>query len=200
MHHPALKIMYECRTLRIVVNAIGRCEDIVVHQAGAVRHLNHPVTVILIIQVSAHPGSLSLPVKPGSKGAVMDTVVYDLNVNGGVQLDACDFITEEFVLHRDIVDMVIVDPAEYTAHMPNNAVLPAVVDFIAADDMGTHKLPAPSSLQPLAYRFPLILISGLILYPGALVLSRCLVLADADGAAFLHHGSDCFQSPSRGSS
>ena len=93
-------------------------------------HLDHQVAVIFVKQVFADPGSLHLPVQPDTQRAVVDVIMYYLYVYGSVELDPGNFISEEFMLYCNIINMIVIDFTEYTAQMAYDSVLAAVIDGV----------------------------------------------------------------------
>ena len=77
----------------------------------------------------------------------MYVVVINLYIDGGVQLDSSDLISEIFMLYRDIINMVMGNLAEDTAHMAHDTILSAVINLIVPDYVGTDRLLAPSDLS-----------------------------------------------------
>jgi len=72
--------------------------------------------------------------------------VADDHVLGGVELDAGDLVAVELPFEGDVVDVVVLDGGEHTAEVPDDAVPAAVVDRIAAHDMGADMLAVPADL------------------------------------------------------
>ena len=107
---PAAEVMDISAALCRIVKGIGRCENVIVHQIWPVGDFHHQIPVIFVINIAAHPGSLGLPVKPGSQCAVMDIIVVNLHVDCRVQLDSCDFMAVKFMLYRNIVDFIPMNP------------------------------------------------------------------------------------------
>ena len=108
----------------------------------------------------------------------------NFHINGSMQLDSCYFITEIFMLDRDVINMVVRNLAENTAHMAYHTVLSAVMDHIVADDMGTDFFLAPANLKSAEHGFHLILIARLAVPSGTQVMAGGGFLADTDTAAF----------------
>ena len=98
-------------------------------------------------QVVPEQGSLGLPVQPDAPGAVVDHVPGQVGIHGGVQLDSGDLSPVEFSPDVDVVDVVFGDVAEGAAHAAHDSGLAAVPDFVSAQDVPAHMLPAPASLQ-----------------------------------------------------
>ena len=176
--------MYEGGSLRIVINTVSGSKDIMIDQAWTVGDLDHEIPVIPVVKISADPCPLRLPVKPGSQTTVMDIVITYLNVNGRMKLDAGNLMTKILMFHRNIINMVMINPAEYTSHMSHDPVLSAVIDHIVTDDMGTDSLLTPAALERTKHCFHLILISRLPICPGTEIVSRAFFFPDTDSAAF----------------
>ena len=74
-------------------------------------------------QVLGNAGALRLPVTPDTHGAVMDVVAADSHVDGCVHLDAGNLGSA--LLHHviDVMDVVVLNDAEYTAHTADDTAL-----------------------------------------------------------------------------
>ena len=131
------QVVHICAALGSVLKAIGRGENIIVHQVGAMGDFHHQITDIICEQIAAHAGSLLLPIKPDCQRAVMNIVVMDLRIDRRMELNSCNLISEKFVLRSDPEDLISINLAEYAAQVSHNSVLPAVMDDIIAHDMGT---------------------------------------------------------------
>src|SRR5579862_4384314 len=95
--------------------------------------LDEQVPVVAVVEVARDARALGLPVEPGAERAVVDTVMADLDVDRGVQLDPGDLVAVELALERDVVDVVVLDRGEDAAEVAHDAVLPAVEDRVAPD-------------------------------------------------------------------
>ena len=113
----------------------------------------------------------------------MDAVVADDHVDGGVQLDAGDLVAVELPLDRDVVDVVVLDGGEHAAEVTDDAVLAAVVDGVAADDVGADVLAVPADLAGGEHRLELVLVAGLVAAHGGEVVTGGDLLADGDRRA-----------------
>src|SRR5664279_508948 len=113
----------------------GRGEHIVLHQVRPVADLDEQVALVGVQNILREPGPLGLPVEPDAQRGVVDPVVPDEHVDRGVQFDATDLVAVELALHRDVPDVVVLDGGENAAEVPDDAVLPAVVDPVATDDV-----------------------------------------------------------------
>ena len=160
-----------------------RCEDVVLDEVGAVADLDEQVATVVVEHVSRHPGALGLPVEPGAERAVVDSVVPDDDVDGGMQLDAGDLVAVELALERDVVDVVVLDGGERAAEVADDAGLSAVVDGVAADDVRADVLPVPADLAGGEHRLQLVLVSGLVPAYRRGVVAGGGFLADRDGRA-----------------
>src|SRR5512146_977838 len=110
--------------------------------------------------------------------------MMDLHIDGRMQFNPGDFVTEKFMFDGDVVNVVVVYFAEHAAHMPDDPVLPAIIDNVVADDMRSNLFLAPTDLQRAENRFHLILIAGLLMPSRAEIMPGGGLFANADGAAF----------------
>ena len=137
-------------------------------------------------QVLGEPGALGLPVGPDAHGAVVDVIPAEDHINGSVELDAAHFRTGELLGVIDVVDVVILDDGEHTAHAAHDARLLAVVNVAAADDVGAHRLLRPAVVLGDAYRVPLHLGGALHVLVGEVVvvaLFGLMVVAEGNATA-----------------
>ena len=181
---PAAEVMDISAPLGRIVKCIWRCKNIVIHQIRAMGYFHHQIPVIFVIDIAAHPGSLSLPVKPGSQCAVMDVIVMNLHIDGRVKLDPGDFMAVKLMFYRNIINLIPINLTEHTAQMAHDSVLPAVVNDIAPNDMGTDPLLSPSYIPGPEHRFHLILVARLSMVFRKFIIARASLFADADTAAF----------------
>ena len=86
-------------------------------------------------EVLSYAGSLSLPVKPDSTGAVVNVISAVNTVNGCVHFNSTDFSTSEILLVVDMVDVIVFNQREDTAKVTYNTGLAAVVNVTAAHNM-----------------------------------------------------------------
>ena len=133
-----------------------------VDEVRAVAHLDEEVAVVVVEEVPRDAGALRLPVQPGAERAVVDAVVADDDVDGRVQLDAADLVAVELALEGDVVDVVVLDRGEHAAEVADDAVLAAVVDRVAADDVRADVLAVPADLAGGEHRLELVLVAGLV--------------------------------------
>src|SRR6188472_4591977 len=105
----------------------------------------------------------------------------DDHVDRGVELDASDLVSVELSFEGDVVDVVVLDRGEHTAEVADDAVLAAVVDGVAADDVGADVLPVPADLAGGEHRLQLVLVSGLVPAYRRGVVAGGGFLADRDG-------------------
>ena len=91
-------------------------------------------------QVLGNAGALSFPVTPDTHGAVMDVVSAHSHVNGCVHLDTGNLGSA--LLHHvvDVMDVVVLNDAEYTAHTADDTTLLAVMNIVSADDVASNIL------------------------------------------------------------
>ena len=177
------QVVQVCAALGRVLKAVRGSQNVVVHQVGPVGYFHHQVPGVVQEQVAADARALGLPVVPHAQRAVVQIVSDHLNVDGRVQLDGADLPAEEFVLGGDAADLVSFNNGPDTAHVAHDAVLPAVVDEIVPDDVGTDGISAPAQLDGLAHRFELVGIARFLSGPCEQVVPGLLILAQADAAA-----------------
>ena len=83
--------------LGCINKAVRGCKDVVVHQIRAVGDFDHEISVVLIVNIAADPSALSLPVQPCSKGTMVNIIVVDLYIDGGVEFDSGNLMPVEFM-------------------------------------------------------------------------------------------------------
>ena len=116
---------------------------------------------------------------------MVDVVAAHSHVDGCVHLDTGDLGSA--LLHHivDVVDMVVLNDAEYAAHTADDTALFAVMDVVSADDMAADLLLQPSMILAAAYGIALHLSRALdLLISKVVVVVRVEVFADGDTGAF----------------
>ncbi len=93
--------------------------------------------LIIMKKILGNAGSLSLPVTPDSHGTVMDVISSVGDINGCMHLNSCNFSPTLFHHVVDMVDVIILNQTEYTAHAADDSALLTVVNVIASDDMAS---------------------------------------------------------------
>ena len=142
------------------------------------------IPVIIREYIAADPCPLGLPVQPNSQRAVMDVVMVDLGIHRTVKFYAGDLMPVKLMLHGNIVDLIAVDLAKGTAHVPHNCILSAIVDHIVPNNMRSDLLLIPSCTDPTEHRFHLILIARCFSGFGKFVISCGDFLSQAYRTAF----------------
>ena len=158
-------------------------EDILVghHAAGLGARVRY---MIVVQEVAGNAGTLRLPVAPDAHGAMMDVVATESHVDGGVKLDAGDLGSAELLHVVDVVDMVVLNGAEDTAHAADDAGLLAVVDVAAADYVVADILLEPPVILAAADGVTLHLGGTLDILGGKeMVILGVEILAERDAAA-----------------
>ena len=89
-------------------------------------------------QVLCDTGALGFPVTPDTHGTMMDVVTAHGNVNSRMHLNTGNFCSAKFHHVVDMVNVVVFDNAEYTAHTADDTALLAMVDVVAADNVAAH--------------------------------------------------------------
>src|SRR6185437_7142581 len=126
----------------------GREEQVVGDEKGAMVDFGEKVTALVVMEkIAGDAGALCHPVEPDAADAaiVMDMVVGDDDIDGGVELDAGHFLTAPDALRVAVADVVAGHLAEGTTEAADDAGLATVVYPIVADDVGADVLfrPAP---------------------------------------------------------
>ena len=88
-------------------------------------------------QVLCNTGSLCLPVKPQTTGAVVDMVAAENNIDSSMHFDTANLCSCQILLVINVVDMVVFNNREYASKMSYNTCLTAVMDLTSAHNMGT---------------------------------------------------------------
>ena len=173
-------------------------QHVVVNQGGAVAHFHKDVLahhaalqpagerglLVVVQQVLGDAGALGLPVAPNAHGAVVDAVAAENHVDGGVQLNAGNLGAAQLHHVVDVVDVVVLDDGEHSAHAADDAALLAVVDVAAAHDVAAHVLLQPAVVLAAAHGVTLHLGGGLhVLHGEVVVVVGVQVLAQGDACA-----------------
>ena len=104
---PAEQIVDKGTALRISSSECALAKNVVVHQTGAVGNFNHKVTVVVVVGVAAVRVFCACRSQARWCQAltVVDAVVVNLHVNGGVELNARNFVAVKFMLEVDVVNI-----------------------------------------------------------------------------------------------
>ena len=142
-------------------------------------------TLVVMEEVLGYPYALSFPITPDSHGAVMNIIAAEGDVDGGVHLDTGDFCSAKLHHVVDMMDVVVFNDGEYSAHPSADTVLLAVVDVAAADDMAAHFFFKPSVILTTAYGVPLHLGRTFDMLVGKIMLVvRIQIFAQGDAGTF----------------
>src|SRR3954470_7129687 len=179
----AQEVVHERAALAEGFEGHGGREDVVVDEIGPVTDLDEQVPVVRVVDVARDAGALRLPVQPGAERTVVNTVVPDHHVDGRVQLDAADLVAVELPLDRDAVDVVVLDRREDTSQVPDDAVLAAVVDGVAADHVRSDVFGVPSDVAGREHGLELVLVPRLVATSGRVVVPGGRLLPDRDRRA-----------------
>ncbi len=170
-------------------------EDIVVDQCRAVTDFDEDVfaahaaiercgvfrTLVVVQEVLCNSRSLCFPVSPDAHDAVMDVISSHDDIDRCVELDAGNFRAAQFHHVVDVVDMVVFDDRENSAHTADDAALLAVVDVVAADDVAADVFLEPAVILSSADCVTLHLRGALKMFIcEVMVVLGIQVLAEAD--------------------
>ena len=160
------QVMYKGNTLGCNFQCTVRQQDIVVDQCRTMGNLNEDIfsyacdsvipclevirKSIVMEEISCNAGSLCLPVKPQTTGAVVDMVAAENNIDSSMHFDTANLCSCQILLVINVVDMVVFNNREYASKMSYNTCLTAVMDFTSAHNMGTDVFFIPSFIGSLA--------------------------------------------------
>ena len=105
---------------------------------------------IVMEEISCNAGSLCLPVKPQTTGAVVDMVAAENNIDSSMHFDTADLCSCQILLVVNVMNMVVFNNREYASKMSYNTCLTAVMDLTSAYNMGTDVFFIPSFIGSLA--------------------------------------------------
>ncbi len=126
--------------------------------------------MVVVQEVLRNARALGFPVRPNAHDAVMDVIAADGDVDGGVYLDARHFRAAQFHHGVDMVDVVVLYQREDAAHAAYDAALLAMVDVVAAYDVGAYFFLEPAVVLSAADRVALHLRRALDVLCGEEVL------------------------------
>lgn len=115
LHISKNQVVHIGATLGSIFKAVGRGENVVVHNVRAMGNFHHKIPDIVGKQVSADSGSLGLPVQPDSQGTIVDIIFMNLGVNGCMEFDACDLIPVKLMFHSNVINLISVNITEYAS-------------------------------------------------------------------------------------
>ena len=182
-HGPADKVVDERPTLAEYFQRCGGGEDVVLHQVRPVADFDEQVAGVRVEEIATEPSSLGLPVEPDGQRAVVDPVVSDVDVDRRMEFDSGDLVPVELAFDPDVVDVVVLDGGEHTAEVADNAILTAVEDRVATDDVRADVFLVPSDLAGGEHRLELVLVAGFVAPDGGVVVAGRGFLAEGDRGA-----------------
>ena len=141
--------------------------------------------MVVMQEILRDAGALCLPVAPDTHGGVVDVVAAEDNVDGCVEFDAGDLGTAQLLHVVDVMDVVVLNQTEDTAHAADDAGLLAVVNVAAAHDMASDLFLEPSVVLAATHGVALHLGGTLDAFVGEVVVVLLVVVfAEGDAAAF----------------
>ena len=79
------------------------------------------------------PGSLRFPVTPDSHSAVVDMISSHYNINCGMHLYSRYLGSSKLHHIVDVMNMIVLDNAEHSAHTAYDSALLAVMNIVSSD-------------------------------------------------------------------
>ena len=113
---------------------------------------------------------------------VVDMVSPEDHVNGCMQLDGGNLSAAQLHHVVDMMNVVILNNAEHTAHTPHDSGLLTMMDVAAPNDMAAYFFFEPSMILPTADSIPLHLCRAFHMLIGKIVVV-CLIVIFAKGNA-----------------
>ena len=159
------QVMYHGYTLCCKTKSSIRQKNIVIDQCRSMSHFHKQIlrhhaafqigcirrTLVVMEQVLGNPCSLCFPVAPDTHGTVMNVIASISDINGCMHLDTCNLCTALFHHVVDVMDMVVFDHTEYTAHTTDDTTLFTVMNIISADNMTSYLFFQPAMILSAAY-------------------------------------------------
>ena len=190
--------MYHCDALCCDTERSVGEQNVVVNKSRAVAYFNENIlaahaalerccifrTLVVVEEVLRNAGTLSFPVGPDAHDAVVNVISSHDDIDSCVELDAGNFSAAKFHHVIDVMNVVVFDDGENSAHTADDAALLAVVDVVAADDVAADVLLEPSVILSSADSVTLHLRGALkMLICEVVVVLRIQILAEADAGA-----------------
>ena len=97
--------------------------------------LDEDVAVVVVVRVASNPSPLRLPIQPRTKGAIVNPIVANDDVDRGMQFDPADLVAVELALERNVVDVVVLNDRENAPEVSDNAGLTTIEDGVSTDDV-----------------------------------------------------------------
>ena len=159
------QVMYHCYTLCCETKGSIRQKNIVVDQCRSMSHFHKQIlrhhtalqifckgrTLVVMKQILRDPCSLCFPVTPDTHGTVMNMITLIQNINRCMHLDTCNLCTALFHHVVDVMNMVVFDHTEHTAHTTDDTALFTVMNIISADNMTSYLFFQPAMILSAAY-------------------------------------------------
>ena len=111
-------------------------------------------SLVIMEEILRDARSLRLPVTPDTHGTVMDMVSPHDDIDGSMQLDPRYLSSAELHHIVDMMNVVVLDDTEDTAHSSDDTALFTVMDIVAPYYMASDLLLKPSVILSAAYGIP----------------------------------------------
>ena len=163
------QIVYHCNALSSKAKTCIGEQDVVIDQCRSVADLHEDIlrhhapferfgkcrSLVVMKQILGKSRALCLPVTPDAHRAVMNMIAAHNHIDCRMHFNSCNL--RAALLHHvvDMVNVIVLDHTEDTAHAADNAALLTVMDVVAADDMASDVFLQPSVILAAAYRVAL---------------------------------------------
>ena len=115
----------------------------------------------------------------------MDVISPHDHINSRMHLDTCNLRSAKLHHIVDVMDVVVLDEAEDTAHSANNTALLTVMDVIPADDVASHLFFQPAMILATADCITFHLSGTLYIFIGEImVIVRIQIFSKGNARAF----------------
>ena len=192
------QIVYHCNPLRRETKACIREQNVIVDQCRTVADLHKNIlrhhasferfgkcrTLIIMEQVLRKSCSLCFPVTPDSHRAVMNMIAAHRHIDCRMHLDSGNFCSP--LLHHvvDMVNVVVLDHTEHTAHPANDSTLFAVMNVVPSNNVASDVFLQPPVVLSPADRIPLHLRRAFhLLIRKVVIIVRIQILAKRNSGA-----------------
>ena len=141
--------------------------------------------MIVMKQILCDPCSLCFPVAPDTHCTMMKMIPSYRHIDRCMQLDTCHFRTCKLLHIVDMMDMVVLDHGENTAHSADNTCLFTMMDMTSADNMPSYGFFRPSVILSSADCISFHLRCTLYMLIGEImIIFRIVIFSKGNTAAF----------------
>ena len=139
---------------------------------------------VVVQQILGQACSLCLPVAPDAHRTMMNMISSHHNIDRCMHLDTGNLGSAKLLHIVDVVNVVVLNDTEHTAHPSDNTGLLTVMDVAAADDMASDVLLRPAVILAAAHSITLHLGRAFYVFSGkVMVVLRIVIFSERNTAA-----------------